>query len=312
MLKNNITFVLFYKNSYLMKIILSILLLFFLAEGTIYAQEFSKKEQYEQAMKNAKQAFDAEQYSEALMFYKEAIDINPNALLPKYKIEDIKTIYIKKELSIIKKEPVNKKISNKKKKDILKEEKEIKKKAEVEAFKKMNKDVDELKAELKQEDVDVVDIDEELVLEDSLIIDNIAPDRDANMQKIKIKQQVKLKERKKDSLVLVNKKYNSPKVKQKVKTKKIVVIVKNKDNIIEENNKLIKKYPNKKTVENIDKNGKHITRIIINIDNNVTIYLKVKYDWGAVYFFVDEVGKDLRSISENYFNVKTNLETYGY
>lgn len=295
-----------------MKIILSILLLFFLAEGTIYAQEFSKKEQYEQAMKNAKQAFDAEQYSEALMFYKEAIDINPNALLPKYKIEDIKTIYIKKELSIIKKEPVNKKISNKKKKDILKEEKEIKKKAEVEAFKKMNKDVDELKAELKQEDVDVVDIDEELVLEDSLIIDNIAPDRDANMQKIKIKQQVKLKERKKDSLVLVNKKYNSPKVKQKVKTKKIVVIVKNKDNIIEENNKLIKKYPNKKTVENIDKNGKHITRIIINIDNNVTIYLKVKYDWGAVYFFVDEVGKDLRSISENYFNVKTNLETYGY
>ena len=81
--------------------------------------------------------------------------------------------------------------------------------------------------------------------------------------------------------------------------------------IEQEKDRLITVYPNKKTVEEIDKPGKHITRIIMNIDNKVTIYLKVKHSWGATFFFIDEVGLELKSISETYFNLKTNLKTYG-
>ena len=49
----------------------------------------------------------------------------------------------------------------------------------------------------------------------------------------------------------------------------------------------------------------------MNIDNKVVIYLKVKHSWGATYFFIDEVGQELKSISATYFNLMTNLKTYG-
>jgi hypothetical protein len=304
-----------------------ILVLLFFVENMISAQVFNKKEQYDQAMKIAKQAFDAQQFSEALMFYKEAIDINPDALLPKYKIEDIKTIYIKKELNTIKTEDSSRDIvKTNKRRQKKEEEKEklIEAKVEEQVIKKMNDDAEKVVTELKFSDIDVIDIDEEPVIDDDIEVDNIQKDRVAGISKIEIKTQNRIKEQPGDSLTLVinsverlkpekNKKeekvVDKPKPVQVVKEKTID----NDENWIEKENEiLLKKYPNKKTVENIEKPGKHILRVIMNIDNRVTIYLKVKYDWGAVYFFIDEVGKGLKSISENYFNIKTNLNTYGY
>ena len=77
--------------------------------------------------------------------------------------------------------------------------------------------------------------------------------------------------------------------------------------------KLRVQYPEQKTVLEIDQPGKHITRVIMNIDNKISVYLKVKHSWGATFFFEDEIGEDnLRRISELTFNKMTNLATYGH
>ena len=76
--------------------------------------------------------------------------------------------------------------------------------------------------------------------------------------------------------------------------------------------KLRQQYPEQKTVLEFDQPGKHITRIIMNVDNEITVYLKVKHSWGATFFFVEEIGEDLRSIDEVTFNKKTNLQNYGH
>ena len=76
--------------------------------------------------------------------------------------------------------------------------------------------------------------------------------------------------------------------------------------------KLRQQYPEQKTVLEFDQPGKHITRVIMNVDNEITVYLKVKHSWGATFFFVEEIGEDLRSIDEVTFNKKTNLQNYGH
>ncbi|MCK9208413.1 MAG: hypothetical protein M0P66_14975, partial [Salinivirgaceae bacterium] len=81
--------------------------------------------------------------------------------------------------------------------------------------------------------------------------------------------------------------------------------------IEQEQKRLAVSYPNKKTVEELDQPGKHITRVIMNINQKVVIYLKVRHSWGATFFFIDEVGQELKSINEQYFNLMTNLDTYG-
>ncbi len=79
-----------------------------------------------------------------------------------------------------------------------------------------------------------------------------------------------------------------------------------------EKQKLRKQYPEQKTVLEIDQPGKHITRVIMNVDNDISVYLKVKHSWGATFFFEEEVGEDLRSITEVYFNKMTDLQNYGH
>ena len=70
------------------------LLTFCLLPTISFSQTSDSEQQYKAAMQNAKTAFDAKMYSEALYFYREALKIKPDAKLPRYKIEDIRTIYI--------------------------------------------------------------------------------------------------------------------------------------------------------------------------------------------------------------------------
>lgn len=80
-----------------------------------------------------------------------------------------------------------------------------------------------------------------------------------------------------------------------------------------ETEKLRMQYPDQKTVLESDQPGRHITRVIMNIDNKISIYLKVKHNWGATFFFEEVIGKEnLQSINEIYFNKMTNLATYGH
>lgn len=312
---------------------------------SILAQDFDAEDQYEQLMNNAKVAFEAKQYSEAVMFYRQALELNPQAKLPRFKIEDIRTIYIEKEmdtLSNISPDVAQKEKGFKlfQKKKEVEEEQSIREKAEKAATKKMNQDADQALNELKKLKVAAVPVADDVELEsDSLQIDEVEQDRESGMvhmqakdkkqlDSIQPKEKPQLTARKKDlpPVEIMDEEPNEePKVQKSVSApeKKVETKVpKPKDLnslspeekqawIEKEKERLLKKYPNKKTVEEIEKPGKKITRVVMNIDGKVSVYLKVRHSWGATFYFIDEVGQELRSINQQYFNLKTSLSTYG-
>lgn len=323
-----------YKNTS-KKILLFFATFLFLNVQNAVSQNFDNEEQYKQALQNAKLAFQAEQYSQAVVFYREALNIKPNALLPKYKIEDIRTIYIKKEMEAI--QTVEKKDKKRKRKKIKKET--IEKEAEVLATKKMNQEADKVLKELDdlKTMAEVLNIDDSINLDiEEVQVDDIEPNREIVMNEIetrknktisfeKPKKQItaKAKTIKKINETATQKKadYKKPQItkkpnnsppEKKNSTKKSTTKSKknNPEWVKKEHIRLAKKYPNKKTIEEIEKPQKHITRIIMNIDGKVTTYLKVKHSWGATFYFIDEVGLDLRSISQTYFFTMTDLNTY--
>lgn len=299
--------------------------------GRITAQEFDVEQQYQQAMQNAKTAFEAQQYSQSVMFYREAQKIKPEALLPKYKIEDIRTIYIENELdSLIVEAPETEKISRKQKKQLELEVKQAEEKAALTATLKMNNEAEKAREELETLKVSVIEIsdDEAEPALESPEITNIVANRETKIEEINQQKQVALEggiqQTAKPELIEIKKKNQevkpNPVALEKTtanKPKTEVSLPKaNKEKptrewIAREEQKLKEKYPNKKTVEQEELPGKQITRVIMHIDNKISTYLKVKHSWGATYFFIDEVGQELRSINEQYFNLMTNLKTYG-
>ncbi len=301
------------------------------------AQEFNVDEQYKQSMVNAKLALEANQYSQAVMFYREALSLKPNELLPKYKIEDIRTIYIKDVLdSLIADTPVVPSPKGKKKKKEAELEKiELEQKAEVAATVKMNEEVQEVKKELTQLKIEaeVLQITDVIVdIDDDELVSDIVPTRETGVIEVEAKEIKNL-----DGGISENEatftvsQREMPVIEKAIEPKETITEIpakkevtktiikkqtakptnKSEDWIEEENKRLAKTYPNKKNIEEIDKPGKHITRVVMNIDNKITIYLKVKHDWGATFFFKDEIGGlELKNISETYFNLMTNLKTY--
>lgn len=294
---------------------------------SVSAQDSESEQQYKAAMQNAKTAFNAKMYSEALYFYREALKIKPDAKLPRYKIEDIRTIYIddgKKEIA------ENKQIT----------QDEIQKQAEAKADERIENEIEQAHKELETLKVAaVISIDEETVVDDDVVeITDVEPTLETKKiepepepepapqpEPIKPEPQPELVvtkpiepvkeepqpavEPKKTTVVskpqpLVSKPKPHPKLTMTDEEKKAW-----KD---AEKQKLRKQYPEQKTVLEIDQPGKHITRVIMNVDNDISVYLKVKHSWGATFFFEEEVGEDLRSITEVYFNKMTDLQNYGH
>lgn len=290
-----------------------------------YSQESDTEQQYKAAMQNAKTAFNAKMYSEALYFYREALKIKPDAKLPRYKIEDIRTIYIddgKKEIA------ENKQIS----------QDEIQKQAEAKADERIENEIEQAQKELETLKVaTVISIDEETVVDDDVVeITDVEPTLETKKiepepepepapqpEPIKpepepvvtkptepVKEEPQPAVEPKKTIVesrpqpIVSKPKPHPKLTMTDEEKKAW-----KD---AEKQKLRKQYPEQKTVLEIDQPGKHITRVIMNVNNDISVYLKVKHSWGATFFFEEEVGEDLRSITEVYFNKMTDLQNYGH
>lgn len=290
-----------------------------------YSQESDTEQQYKAAMQNAKTAFNAKMYSEALYFYREALKIKPDAKLPRYKIEDIRTIYIddgKKEIA------ENKQIS----------QDEIQKQAEAKADERIENEIEQAQKELETLKVaTVISIDEETVVDDDVVeITDVEPTLETKKiepepepepapqpEPIKpepepvvtkptepVKEEPQPAVEPKKTIVesrpqpIVSMPKPHPKLTMTDEEKKAW-----KD---AEKQKLRKQYPEQKTVLEIDQPGKHITRVIMNVNNDISVYLKVKHSWGATFFFEEEVGEDLRSITEVYFNKMTDLQNYGH
>lgn len=285
---------------------------------SLSAQTSDSEQQYKAAMQNAKTAFDAKMYSEALYFYREALKIKPDAKLPRYKIEDIRTIYIDDGIREI---AENKQIA----------QEEVKKQAEAKADERIETEIEQAQKELETLKVaTVINIDEEpVIVDENLDIDDVEPTLETKQPEPEpepkaiepesvatqpvepVKEEPKpIVEPKKTTVVskphpIVSKPKPRPQPAMTDEEKEA-----RKEAEIQ---KLRVQYPEQKTVLEIDQPGKHITRVIMNIDNKISVYLKVKHSWGATFFFEDEIGEDnLRSISELTFNKMTNLATYGH
>ena len=316
------------------------LLTFCLLPTISFSQTSDSEQQYKAAMQNAKTAFDAKMYSEALYFYREALKIKPDAKLPRYKIEDIRTIYIDDGIREIAE-----------KKQITQEE--VKKQAEAKADERIETEIEQAQKELEILKVaTVISIEEEsVVYEENIDIADVEPTLETKQPEPEpepIEPEPKNTEPEPIVTQPVEPVIEEPKPKEKAieqpapkaeepapkpvqpapkpapaktvskPTQKPVSLPKQmsdeekkawKENEIK---KLRQQYPEQKTVLEFDQPGKHITRIIMNVDNEIMVYLKVKHSWGATFFFVEEIGEDLRSIDEVTFNKKTNLQNYGH
>ena len=291
-----------------------------------YGQESASEQQYKAAMQNAKTAFDAKMYSEALYFYREALKIKPDAKLPRYKIEDIRTMYIDDGIKEI---AENKKVT----------QDEAKIEAETKADERIEAEIVQAQKELETLKVaTVISIDEETVVGDeTLDIADVEPTLETKQPKPEpivvepakeepkpitepepqpvveqpvapIKEEPKPVEPEKKTVVT-----KQPIVKPTKPAPRQLTDEEKEARKEAEMQQLKIRYPEQKTVLEIDQPGKHITRVIMNIDNKVSVYLKVKHSWGPTFYFQDEIGEDnLRSISEQTFNKMTNLATYGH
>jgi len=67
------------------------------------------------------------------------------------------------------------------------------------------------------------------------------------------------------------------------------------------------KYPDERTIERTTEEYKTTTRVIINRDNKVAVYLKVEHKWGATFYFIDNTPFPMENISKSFFEVSTRL-----
>ena len=309
---------------------LIIVIILLITSTLSYSQESATEQQYKAAMQNAKTAFDAKMYSEALYFYREALKIKPDAKLPRYKIEDIRTMYIDDGIKEI---AENKQIA----------QEEVKKQAEAKADERIETEIEQAQKELETLRVAaVINIEEESVVYDENIdIADVEPTLETKLPEPEpeiiepepepvVVQQVEIvKEEPKPVIEQPAPKEEKAEPKPAPKPVPAKPVAKPANKPVSqpkamtgeekearkeaEMQQLKIKYPEQKTVLEIDQPGKHITRVIMNIDNKVSVYLKVKHNWGATFYFQDEIGEDnLRSISEQTFNKMTNLATYGH
>lgn len=64
-------------------------------------------------------------------------------------------------------------------------------------------------------------------------------------------------------------------------------------------------YPNDKTVERYDKGNRKILRVIIRDGDKFRVYIKVEYQWGGIFYFIEDYPGYYRNVSESYFRIET-------
>jgi tetratricopeptide (TPR) repeat protein len=262
-----------------------------------------RKKEYKKVIEQANQLFENKQYTASIHFYKKALVIGPEKKLAKYRLEDIKTIFIKDELA-----------SNKEEAEALVE--------------RINKTVKEIEENLPEEKKDSLiyflsDMDtkktepidsrpESWVSLENEIRNEINSEAtvvgDEPVEKVKVEivkePDVIIEEDPHVSIELLEKeepveetKY--PVIKSEDLPEKSSTDLQTEREKIEE--ELKQKYPDQKTVEIINEKHKKITKVIMNRDNKITVYLKVEHDWGGVFYFIDRRPFPVQSITKNYF-----------
>lgn len=319
-----------------MKKLLLILITVFLNFAFAYSQagvikDPDVKKQYEQVIAKANSLFDSGQYTASIHFYKKAQSIAPEKKLAKFRLEDIITIFIKNELA-----------ANRADAELLIEgiearSLEIEKSMESEdtdslaillakidaktvnqpavdnrpeEWKRLEADV---RKELNNDEVKPAFIEKDITeVKENVVIENkVEPVKEVKEKKVEPVAVVEVKKEEpiinKDTLAELKKDLPviKPVVKKEVKPEK-----KAYTKLVEEkkqrDDELMQKYPDGKTTEVIKSDTKTTIRTIIHKDNKITVYLKVKHNWGGEYYFIDDSPIKIHSITKYLYETGIN------
>lgn len=289
--------------------IIIILFCLIIINNYLFSQENkndSIKVLYNRTIKIANELYKNKHYNESIAYYKAAKRLDENEKLPQFRLEDIKTIFIKYDIASDREE----------------------------AQKIIDKVQEKIASEDEQNKIDdfLYDIDTTALAEnrkkqikiDSLLAKNTIKSKQQSkpISETKIKTEnttithpvlytkpVEKTNEPKKNIEVVEEKPNIVQVPVENKETKPKKVNQSKPVIDEEevNRKLIKKYPDEKTIENIEKPNKKIKKVIINKNGKVTIYLKVVHNWGATYYFVDRslLNENNRDITQREFFAQT-------
>ena len=289
--------------------IIIILFCLIIINNYLFSQENkndSIKVLYNRTIKIANELYKNKHYNESISYYKAAKRLDENEKLPQFRLEDIKTIFIKYDIASDREE----------------------------AQKIIDKVQEKIASEDEQNKIDdfLYDIDTTALAEnrkkqikiDSLLAKNTIKSKQQSkpISETKIKTEnttitrpvlytkpVEKTNEPKKNIEVVEEKPNIVQVPVENKETKPKKVNQSKPVIDEEevNRKLIKKYPDEKTIENIEKPNKKIKKVIINKNGKVTIYLKVVHNWGATYYFVDRslLNENNRDITQREFFAQT-------
>ncbi len=284
------------------------------------------KKQYLKAISKANSLFDNGQYTASIHFYKKAQNIAPEKKLAKFRLEDIITIFIKKEIASTRAE-AEKIIEEIEAKSI-----EIEKSLQTDNVDTLAMMLSKINASAPLEPLNMDMPDEWKKIEQDVrnemqqtgnipeFIDDNKKEKTEPESNAKITTETKTvaadtstvktpveQKMDKDTIEAIKKDLPLikpvPKKEVKPKKKAYAKLVEEKR---QRDDELMKKYPDGKTVEIIKTKNKTVTRTIIRKDNKVTVYLKVKHSWGGEYYFIDNSPIKIQSITKHLYETSVN------
>lgn len=300
-----------------------------------------KGKQYIRLIFHADSLYKSRNFEKAIEAYNEAYAIKPKEQYPRFKAEDIRTLYMKKDVVKVEKQEevqeyawakrYREKMEREEKKKLIAEGKYVEKKKENIVVASNEQKV---KKEIKKETVvvdkknetkkETVVIEEKKEVKTFQMDEKTKKEEEARLKKYQeLKAQEEIDEKKKADEHYKAKENIEVKTEINVKPEKEIVTI--SDVIIQKSREeeqkrimatvtssqeykpedeqkiLAAKYPREKTVETITEKTKTTIQIIINKGGIVTIYLKVAHNWGQTFYFVKEPASQMKSVSRDYF-----------
>ena len=264
---------------------------------------------YKQALDQANQYYKEQKYAESVVYYRKALKIKPEERLPKYRIEDVYTLFLTNDVVATKEEAKQLVAEVEMSFDNFKNEKAFIQKTEeprkVESIQTI---------ETKKTELPTTKVAEKEIVAPTMGVSTKTAIKEETPVKIEPKpiekpivvEQAKPKEPEnkivepKPVAVVETKPKETPKT--FVEPKPIPTQTKvAPTEEFESNDKLLQKYSAKKTVEVITEPTKTITNVYINSGAEVIVYSKVKHSWGGEFYFAKYPSLPKKNISLQHF-----------
>ena len=265
---------------------------------------------YKQALDQANQYYKEQKYAESVVFYRKALKIKPEERLPKYRIEDVYTLFLTNDVVATKEEAkqlvaeVEMSFDNYKNEEVfIKKTEEPRKVETIQAIE--SKKTEQIQTQ-KLPEKEIVAPTMGVSTKSAIKEDVPAKIEPKPIEKPLIAEQSKPKVpetkivEQKPTAIVETKPKETPKT--FVEPKPIPTQTKvAPTEEFESNDKLLQKYTAKKTVEVITEPTKTITNVYINSGAEVIVYSKVKHSWGGEFYFAKYPSLPKKNISLQHF-----------